>query len=368
MSRPRRIAFVTPLYFPVGGGVESHVEQLAQRLAARGDEVEVLTQTADPSLPERETREGVTVRRFQIPLRSQHYAWAPSLGRHLTAHGDDYDLIHSHNYHALPALAAARRTRRPLIFTPHYHGTSESAFRRALHRPYRRVARRMIGRAARVICVSPAEAKLLSRHFPTVADKLRVIPNGVDAAAIAAAEPFPTERRVVLSAGRLEDYKRVDALISALPHLDSRFEVRITGDGPALRRLEEKARAQGSEDRVRFLGRVEREELNRWFRTASVYVTMSRIEAMPVTPLEVLHAGAHVVASDIPAHRNIATLAPEAVHLVAADTDGAELARSIERAAEQGPAHADVLSWDAVLDETETVYDEALEGRVAALA
>src|SRR4051812_39136192 len=112
MSGSRRIAFVTPLYFPVGGGVESHVEQLAQRLAERGDRVDVLTQTADPTLPERETRDGVTVRRFRVPMRSQHYAWAPGLGRHLSAHGDEYDLVHSHNYHALPALAAARRIRR----------------------------------------------------------------------------------------------------------------------------------------------------------------------------------------------------------------------------------------------------------------
>jgi hypothetical protein len=74
------------------------------------------------------------------------------------------------------------------------------------------------------------------------------------------------------------------------------------------------------------------------------------------------------VASDIPAHRNIATLAPDSVHLMAPEAGGAELARAIEAAAGQGRAQADVLSWDAVLDETEAVYEEALGGRVLAHA
>src|SRR5206468_3329390 len=113
-------------------------------------------------------------------------------------------------YGATPALIAALATSAPLVFTPHYHGTSSSRVRRALYRPYRRAGTRIAARSARIICVSSLEARLFSRHFPEVRDRIDVIRNGVDLDALMTTEPFPEQRTVVLSAGRLAEYKRVD--------------------------------------------------------------------------------------------------------------------------------------------------------------
>lgn len=356
-----RICFVTPLYHPAMGGVETHVEHLATRMAAAGHEVDVLVQNGDPELPATEVLAGVTVRRFRTVASSDHYPFAPGLVRFLATRASNYDTIHGHNYHALPALFAALSARGAFIFTPHYHGKSQSPFRELLHGPYRQAGKVIMSRSARVIAVAPAEAQLIADHFPRASAKTVVIPNGVDAERIGSAEPFEKNGSVVvLSAGRLADYKRVGDTIRALNHLDSSYVLRVTGDGPERPALETLVDELDLGDRVSLLGRVETEELHRWFRTADVYVTMSEIEAMPITPLETLYAGARVVASDIPAHRGTAAFGGGRFRLVRREASASELAAAIVGAAESDQPGGEIPTWQEVTERTLEVYDEAL--------
>lgn len=359
-----RIALVTPLYRPEIGGVELHVERLARGLAANGHEVEVLTQArGGAAAPTEEILDGALVRRFPIRIGGRHYAFAPGLGPFLRRHARRFELVHAHNYHALPALLAAVASRAPLVLTPHYHGASESPVRNLLHRPYRLAGRRLLGRAARVISVSRPEAALIARDFPAAAAKVAVIPNGVDTAAIAAASPFPRrEEKIVLSAGRLEPYKRVELAVRAMHHLDRGYVLRVAGDGPGRESLQRLIEAEGLGDRVRLLGRVERAELNRWFRSADVFVSMSTLEAMGIAPLEALCGGAAVVASDIPAHRESAGLGSDRFTLVAADAGPAALAAAIAAVPgrdEGGGVPSTVPDWEQVVARTEAIYREA---------
>jgi glycosyltransferase involved in cell wall biosynthesis len=59
-----RILQATPGYYPVIGGVERHVQALAERLAARGHEVTVATIKPRERMPTREMHGGVLIRRF----------------------------------------------------------------------------------------------------------------------------------------------------------------------------------------------------------------------------------------------------------------------------------------------------------------
>ena len=358
-----RIAYIVPRYIPHTGGVQTHVAQLARRAAAHGYQVEVLTQDSDRRLPAVEVIDGATVRRFPVWVPGQTYTVAPGLWAYLARYHTRYDVVHAHGYHAVPALEAALAGCRPLVFTPHYHGTGHSHLRRWLHVPYRALGAVIFKRSSRVICVSDAEAALVRRHFPYVAGRVTVIPNGVDVRALRAAAPYPEDRTVILSVGRLEAYKNVHLPIQALAHLDATFVLRVIGDGPERPALEDLAARVGLEERVAFLGRVGDEVLRRWFRTARVYVSMSGHEACGITLLEGLAAGAGVVAADIPAYREIAASAgPGAVALTPLDTTPAALAQAIRGSAAR--AHntmlvANVPSWDAVAARTMLIYRAA---------
>ena len=358
-----RIALVVPLYWPAIGGVETHVGQLATRLAALGHDIDVLTDSHDAGLAHSERQRGVLVRRFRPVFQSEHYRFAPGLAGFLRHESNAYDVVHAHNYHALSSLVAAVASRAPFIFTPHYHGASQSRVRHLLHRPYRMAGALMMRRARAVIAVSASEAALIERHFPAAEEKIALIPNAVDDEAIAAARPFETHgKTVIVAAGRLEEYKRVGDSVRALEHLDSQYVLRVLGDGPMRPRLERLAERLGVAERVECLGWVDRLDLYRWLRTASVFVTMSEIEATGITALEALSAGARVVASDIPAHRDTAAVAKGQVRLVECGTAAADLAAAIAAPRTDDEAGAQLPTWAEAARRTLALYEAAVTG------
>lgn len=363
-QRAGLIGLVTPGYAPIVGGVERHVGELATGLARRGVAVEVLTTDPSGSLPPIEERDGVLVRRFRTLGRQRNYFVAPGLGRWLDRSGSRYVLLHAHSYHALPALQAAAASHlngTPLLFTPHYHGTGHTPLRRLLHVPYRPVGAWLVRQARMLICVSESERALLQAHFGPRLD-CTVIPNGVEVDHLLAAAPLPQPegRRVLLAVGRLEAYKQFDRLVAALPHLPPAFHAVIVGEGPELGRLRARSVELGVAERVRLTGRIPAAELGAWYRTASVVASLSRHEAFGITLLEGAAAGAAVVASDIPAHREVAGyLSGRAPTLVDPDCEPAHLARVVAALAAhpRPPAGAAGLpTWTGMIDQTMRCY------------
>jgi glycosyltransferase involved in cell wall biosynthesis len=120
--------------------------------------------------------------------------------------------------------------------------------------------------------------------------------------------------------------------------------------------------------RVHVLGRVSTDELHRWYRTATAFVTLSKHEAFGMTLLEAAVGGAGVVASDIPAHREVAGYVPrDRVTLLSLDASGPDLADGIARAERRvvGPEELRVVPrWRDTVARTLASYEIAL-GRSA---
>jgi glycosyltransferase involved in cell wall biosynthesis len=230
-----------------------------------------------------------------------------------------------------------------------------------MHRLYRPLGKAVVRRANAIICVSDAEALLVRRDFPGSASRVHVIPNGVDVGRFQTAEPFPDRRKVVLAVGRLEPYKRVDRIVEAVAQLGPEYVLRVVGTGPDADVLQSRARELGLNGRVELVGRVSDEDLPRWYRTAAAYVSMSEHEAFGLTLIEAAAAGAPVVASDIPAHREVRDLGAAAT-LVGPDATAQALAERIRSAAD-GPrtsAATALPTWDAVTRQTLQVYETSL--------
>ena len=358
-----KVAFVTGHYVPFAGGIESHVQQIASRLVARGDEVTVLTQTDDRSWPREEVIDGVQIERFPVLFPSRHFAVSVALWSAMRTRRWYWDIVHAHGYGSIVPFLAMCAGARPLVFTPHYHGTGHSLPRKALHVPYRRVGATVVDASSAVICVSEAERHLFLGHFPSAADKTIVIPNGVDLQRLQAAAAFPTDKKTIVCGGRLETYKHVDVILRAVALLGDEYELVISGDGPERVHLEALAREIGIVDRVRFLGRIAVDDLYRWYRTAEVYVSMSSNEAMPVTILEVLACGARVVCSDIPAHWDLKDKTKGPITVVPLGARADELTRAIEATVMQSGSHdLHVPIWDDVVDSTRQAYEKVLGG------
>jgi len=89
---PQRVAMVSSLYSPYVGGVETHVNEVARRIAASGCDLTVLTTDLTGELPPVEHEENLTVRRFPAwPSWADLYI-SPRLVRQLGDGG--FDLVH----------------------------------------------------------------------------------------------------------------------------------------------------------------------------------------------------------------------------------------------------------------------------------
>lgn len=353
-----KIALLASSYVPDRGGVGRHVEQLAARLVRRGAEVEILTQGAVRETRSTGERHRVSVHRFPTVIGAARFAVAPGLRERLRTIADSFDVADVHSAQGLFALAAAHAGFRRLVFTPH------APMERLFSWPYGRATRAAVAGAAQIVCSSTVERDLLCTRFPAAAHRTRVVPIGVDLEAIQASSPYPSDGPIVLSAARLERSNRIDRAIAAMAGLDPEFRLVIVGDGPDRHRLQAYAADLRVSSRVTFAGPLADAELYRWLRTASILVTLPEEHGSGSQLRDGLAAGACIIASDIPVHRELAAqLADDRIVLVPAVGSPLEVADAIAAGARRRERSTDVIlssdfpSWDSVVDSTWAIYE-----------
>lgn len=353
-----RISLVSPGFPPQLGGVEAVVGHLADEL--RRDDHQVTVYAQRPRGSWFPASHDYPVRRFADWTGSRQFPVAPGLARSLWRDRTLFDVIHAHSFHAVPAMMAATVPKVPLVFTPHFHAVGHTRAASALHSVYDPLAALLFRRADKVTCVSSAESDLLLRRYPSVEPRLSIIPLGVDTQALLAAEPFETDRPIVLVAGRLEPYKRADTAIRAFATMRKDAQLVVCGRGSHRVALERLTRELGIAGRVSFRGQVSDGELRRWQRTATSTVSLSAREAFGLVLLEAAVAGSRVVASDIPAHAELAhRLEHVGAPMAVVTPDAAAVAAALDSQVEMGrlTTLADQsFHWSAMARRFEAIY------------
>jgi glycosyltransferase involved in cell wall biosynthesis len=214
--------------------------------------------------------------------------------------------------------------------------------------PYGVLGRRTLRAAASVIALSRSEADLVTERVRGV--RPVVVPSGIDVGWLQAAEAKEKAAPVVLFVGRLTAYKGAVRIVEALP-LFGDAKLVVIGSGPEAATIRRLAESTGLREKVQLLGAVDDDELARWYATADIVVSLSSSESFGIVVLEGLAAGARVVASDIPAHRDTRQFDEHsALRLVPLASSPEEIARAVREELAKGrcvPSRA-VPSWETV--------------------
>jgi glycosyltransferase involved in cell wall biosynthesis len=299
-------------YYPVLGGIENHVRDLSEALAARGHHVTVLvTNLEQRTLIERPQPNLTVIKAARAahlastPLSFEQLRWA----RRLRA-----DVAHLHFPYPPGDLAyLALPERPPLVIT--YH--SDIVRQQTLLRVYGPLLEWTLRHATRIIATSPnyvVSSTWLRRH----AAKCAVVPLGIDIdrfspaddrpfAAAQGRRPTNDDRRttvvsdlpLLLFVGRLRYYKGLHVLLEAMPTISARLL--IGGSGPERPRLMALAAALGIADRVDFLGDIPDEDLPALYQAADVFVMPAhlRAEALGIAQIEALASGIPCVSTEL---------------------------------------------------------------------
>ena len=147
------------------------------------------------------------------------------------------------------------------------------------------------------------------RHFGVAMDRIEVIHSGpglTDAQPAGQDGPAPPERPYFLYVGDLAGRKNVPFLIRAFDLADPAADLLLVGraddDYAEIRTAVEHARHR---DRVRIVHDASDPDLDTLYRSALALVMPSRYEGFGFTPLEAMARECPVLASDIPAFREV---------------------------------------------------------------
>lgn len=369
------------LLAPSPGGVGRYAAKLAVHLQELG--VEVLPVVARHSEEEARAawaRHGLislpAPRRLALPRPLLYdtwnvLGWPAPLGRRQKA-----DVVHA------PSLAVPPKSGAALVVTVHdagpwRHPEAFTARGRWFHRAGARAAAR---RADVVLTGTQAAADELSELAGLAAGRCRVVPYGVD---VPSAPPPAGELQAVLSrhglqgkpyvlwVGALEPRKGVGTLVAAMALLarqsppGPRAALVLAGPpGWQHTGLVNDADCAVLGPDLHRLGWVDDAELQALYAGAAAFAFPSRHEGFGLPVLEAMAAGVPVVASDIPALREVA--GDDAVFVAPADAPAWAAAlgtllsapdRDQERA-EAGRRRAARYSWRATAEATLGVYRE----------
>jgi glycosyltransferase involved in cell wall biosynthesis len=204
----------------------------------------------------------------------------------------------------IPALLARRRWGIPFVTTYGFH--YERLARTRSSARLRGMVARLGVRAAAAVIVPTSELRDVVASLGG-ADKVVLVPNGVDTRRFSPAAEATRARSTVLYVGRLSSEKDLGTLLDAAGKLLARFALDVTmiGEGPERAALEARARALGVPLTVTPF--VDHRELPRFYTAAAVFVLPSLTEGHPKVLLEAMSCGLPCVASNVGGSRAILT-------------------------------------------------------------
>ena len=241
---------------------------------------------------------------------------------------------------------------------------------------YRRTVFRLTLRLAdQIIVVSAPWRDYLANVEPAVANKLTVIPTGVDLDVfVPTGEPIGTGLLYVSVLDRFHRYKGLDTLLAAVAGLDCEFDLIVVGDGDLRSEYERQAAEFGIRHSVHFTGRIGDDELKSLYSQAGVYIlpstdarreagfTLTALEAMASGVPVVIAGGAGAIGKEVELHSaginvpagDVLALRKAIKSLLEDSTRRMAFGRAARAYVEQN------LSWDTIVEERRGIYESAV--------
>ena len=319
------------------GGMNVYVRELARELGTRGVPVDIFTRSQE--------RGAATIERLACGVRVVNLHTGPAapydknwvltyLPEFVSrvrcfADGEDlaYDVIHSHYWLSGEAALRLRQSWGvPVVHMFHTLGAMKNRVARSNDETEsgRRIAleRRLLHEVDAVVAATPLDRAQMVWHYGADAERIRVVPCGVDLRRFQPQLQTTARTRLGLAAdecllicvGRMEPLKGMDALVRALALLRQRerswaqrLRVLLVGGedeghpqhwNAEQRRLDALRHSLGVADRVSFLGAQPQALLPAYFAAADVVAVPSHYESFGMVALEALATGAAVVAGN----------------------------------------------------------------------
>jgi len=287
-----RVLQVCPRYYPHIGGIEILLRNLSKRLQKAGFEVEVYSTDAPAGAVKQEVVDEICVTRFPSISPADTIYLSYSLYRALkTAQAD---IIHAHNYMALPMLFAALAKKKGAALVVNTQLGFSKLGRWVYHIYDPLCGKKIFDRADKIVISSPAELREVPL-LKSYEQKTVCIPNGIDLFEVGRSYFAKSQAKATLDllyVGRIERKKGIGTIIEAVNHLKGLpVSLNIVGDGPYMQTLRGMVNKLGLTDMITLKGRIPKEELYLIYSTSDLFLLLSEYEAHSIALSEAMAFG-----------------------------------------------------------------------------
>jgi len=293
-----KIIHIAPFYYPVIGGVQEVVKRVAEYMASKGYNVYVVTYSRAMiggigSLPREEVINNVRVIRLKPDFIWSYGTYGSELPEVLKKLKPD--LVHVHVWRH-PHVFQVIKLKRKLCFKTILHG--HAPFYRLsqlgivtwfYHRAVDLLLKSTLRKYDKLIALTPYEKNILVRKLGVEAERVIVIPNGIDDKFFnLALSAGKTETNVVLYLGRISKEKNLNLLAKAMTHVKKSIpNVRLVIAGPdqgLITKLERYMQKHGIN--FLYMGTVSEHEKCKLYSECTIYANPALYEGFGITLLE----------------------------------------------------------------------------------
>lgn len=254
----------------------------------------------------REDNEGIIVYSYVIPAFGRFnrddggsnavFKNIEKVYRRILKDGFDIDIVHAHSY--LPAgIAAVRFFKQegiPVVVTEH----ASDLLSVDINTVRTGLLSETLNSCDSFVCVSNKLKESVQKLTKCDSDKIKVIPNVVDDIFTYELHKGDRDGFTFVSIGNLIETKRFDLTIEAFSKAfskDKNVRLKIVGEGPLRKQLEEQVKAIGEDGRISFYGRISREAIVDQLNTSNCMVLPSDFETFGVVYIEAMAVGLPVI-------------------------------------------------------------------------
>jgi glycogen(starch) synthase len=301
------------------GGLSNHVYNLSHALKDRGHEVYVIT-CIEGNAPKDEVDQGVYVRRVSpYKIETEDFVkWVMHLNYAMIEEGiklideiGEVEIIHAHDwlttYAAKVLMLSYRITMLSTIHSTEYG--RNNGIRTEMQRYISAAENMLIKESSKIIVCSKFMKQQVMDTFGIKADRIKIIPNGVEMKKITASSNLGEFRKkfaedsekIVFFIGRHVFEKGIHVLIEAIPRILREYEkvkFVIAGSGPMSEELKELSMNLGLDSKVSFAGYLGDTDKSKLYQVADIAVFPSLYEPFGIVALEAMVSGCPVVVSD----------------------------------------------------------------------
>ncbi len=317
------VLIVTPFFSPKVGGIETHVLNLTQFLAKKGNKITILTSLLDGTEKYNQIDANIEVIRVHTiflpswPIKSMsNFGFVFNIDNLLEKiiREKNIDIIHAHGFHypiTWAAINISKKISIPSVLTIHgfYLLNPDNYFFIFLNKLFNFfILPNLLKNSNAIISLTKSTSEEIKCYFNS--DKYFVIPNGIDVAKFIHNKEnineyrkkygIPKDSIIISFFGRLEQAKGIieltDAMKIILKNFNNIFFI-VIGGGTLKNNLEKKL--NNYKEKVLFTNWVPQNLIHELYAITDIFILPSKREALPITILEAMASSLFIITTPV---------------------------------------------------------------------